>query len=419
MQVYKNYISKHADKTTYIKSAPNPLLQNIIVIPCYNEKDIVQTLKSLKECQSPNAPTEVIIVINTPEGASKEIIAINKKTQTELKQWEIINNTNEIKFHTIYIENIPKKIAGAGYARKIGMDEAVKRFQWVSNSNGIITSLDADSTVAENYLVEIEKLFIKNPKTNACSIYFEHPLSGNEFSQTVYDKIAEYELYMRYYSLSLKFTGFPYFYHTIGSGFAVKTLTYCKQGGMNKKQAGEDFYFLQKIMPLGNYYYLKSTVVYPSPRPSLRVPFGTGPVINNAIKNPEKELETYKFEVFLNLRKLFSKVDDFFKLTEINLGNYSFHPSINDFLLKNNFSDALKEINANTSNIKSFRKRFLQWFDAFRIIKYINFAHENFYSKLPVRKAAKDYLKNTNSVRLYNDDIRKLLSVFRQIELNN
>ena len=419
MQVFNNYIAKHSTKSDYLKVAPEANLQNVIVIPCYNEAEILQTLKSIKKCQKPKNAVEVIIVINASVNSEDEIIVQNKKTLQEINKWANYNNTDKIKFRTIYLENIPKKIAGAGYARKIGMDEAVKRFLSLNNSEGIITSLDADSKVAENYLVEIEKLYKQKPKTNACSIYFEHPLSGNEFAQTVYDKIAEYELYMRYYSLSLKFTGFPYYYHTVGSSFAVKALTYCKQGGMNKKQAGEDFYFLQKIMPLGNYHYLKTTRVYPSPRPSLRVPFGTGPVINNAIKNPEKEFEAYHFNVFINLRNLFSEVDDFFKIKELKLANYSFHPSINKFLLKNNFRDAIKEINANTSNINSFRKRFFHWFDAFKIIKYINFAHEHFYNKIPVRDAAKVYLKNTNNVRLYNDDIIKLLSVFRQIELHS
>ena len=60
-----------------------------------------------------------------------------------------------------------------------------------------------------------------------------------------------------------------------------------KQDGLNKKQAGEDFYFLQKIMPMGNYFELNSTTVHPSSRTSDRVPFGTGPIINQYLKHPD------------------------------------------------------------------------------------------------------------------------------------
>ncbi len=416
MQIFNNYIEKHVTFHPFIDEKPHNELKNIIVIPCYNEPDILQTLKSVKRCKTPDSPVEVVVVINSAENSVQEIIKQNHSTKQEIEQWAVKENTDFLKFHTIYIDNIPRKIAGAGFARKAGMDEAVRRFAEINNSVGIIASLDADSLVAENYLIEIEKLFVQNPKADACSIYFEHPISGNEFSQLVYDKITEYELYMRYYTLSLKFTGFPYYYHTVGSAFAVKAQTYCKQGGMNKKQAGEDFYFLHKIMPLGNYHYLKSTTVYPSPRPSNRVPFGTGPVIRSAVERPEKEFKAYHFEVFLNLRDFFTLIDQFFKIKDFNYSGFDFHPSIKNFLEKNNFIKALDEINANTSNRITFRKRFFRWFDAFRIIKYINFAHEHYYKKLPVSIAAAEYLKNTNNVRLYTKNMKQLLLNFRETE---
>jgi len=414
MQIFNNYIEKRVDFPAFISENPHPELRNIIVIPCYDEPDILKTLKSLVSCQKPQFPVEVIIVINSGENTPISIIEQNDKTKAEVIAWAE-NNKQYLDFHVIKLENIPRKIAGAGYARKVGMDEAVRRFTSINNSEGIITSLDADSFVAENYLVAIENLFTKNPKINACSVYFEHPLSGSEFPQIVYDKIAEYELYLRYYSLALKFSGFPYYYHTVGSAFAVKAKTYCKQGGMNKKQAGEDFYFLHKIMPLGNYAYLKRTTVYPSPRPSMRVPFGTGPVINEAIKSKE-EFEVYHFEVFENLKFFFQQIDKLFKIKDFNVSELQIHPSLEEFLLRNNFEEALQEINSNTARIQNFRKRFFAWFDAFRIIKYINAAHEKYYRKVPVHSAVKEYLKKTESVRFYDNNIKKMLRNFRDIE---
>lgn len=89
----------------------------------------------------------------------------------------------------------------------------------------------------------------------------------------------KYELYLRYYRLALEYTGHPHAYHCIGSAFAVRTLDYVAQGGMNKRQAGEDFYFLQKLIATGRYATLQSTQVYPSPRFSGRTPFGTGQAV--------------------------------------------------------------------------------------------------------------------------------------------
>ena len=69
------------------------------------------------------------------------------------------------------------------------------------------------------------------------------------------EAIMKYELYLRYYRLALEYTGHPHAYHCIGSAFAVRTLDYVAQGGMNKRQAGEDFYFLQKLIATGRMFF--------------------------------------------------------------------------------------------------------------------------------------------------------------------
>src|SRR4029434_9989987 len=96
----------------------------------------------------------------------------------------------------------------------------------------------------------------------------------------IYKAIAAYELHLRYYLQALRTAGFPHGYHTIGSSMAVRARTYMEQGGMNRRQAGEDFYFLHKLIPLGGFTELNSTTVYPLPRPSNRVPFGTGRAVS-------------------------------------------------------------------------------------------------------------------------------------------
>jgi hypothetical protein len=54
---------------------------------------------------------------------------------------------------------------------------------------------------------------------------------------------------------------------------------------MSRRQAGEDFYFIQKVAMQGRYGECRTTRVHPSPRPSDRVPFGTGPDIARQIGN--------------------------------------------------------------------------------------------------------------------------------------
>src|SRR5262249_26021974 len=160
----------------------------------------------------------------------------------------------------------------------IGMDEALRRFDAVERPGGVIVGFDADCRCERNYLTAIERHFERNSNSPGCSIYFEHPLNG-PLEPAIYEAIAEYELHLRYYVQALRFGGFPHAFHTIGSSMAVRAGVYRKQGGMNKRKAGEDFYFLHKIIPLGGFTNLVETRVIPSPRASDRVPFGTGKAV--------------------------------------------------------------------------------------------------------------------------------------------
>ncbi|RLD75400.1 MAG: hypothetical protein DRJ07_18125, partial [Bacteroidetes bacterium] len=166
MTIFERYLEKQILYQQFIYEDPDKNLQNIIVIPCYNEPNILPTLNSLISCKEPENPVEVLIVINSADNTDTEILEQNKKTIAEIKNLLISHKSSKLKFHVISIENIPNKFAGVGFARKVGMDEAIRRFNSISNTKGIITGFDADSLVAENYLVEIENLFQNKSKLN-------------------------------------------------------------------------------------------------------------------------------------------------------------------------------------------------------------------------------------------------------------
>jgi len=79
---------------------------------------------------------------------------------------------------------------------------------------------------------------------------------------------------------------------------ACRASAYCKIGGMNNRQAGEDFYFLQQLHRTVGVEQLKGTVVRPSPRPSHRVPFGTGRSVQRMGDGGEAELLFYRPDCF-------------------------------------------------------------------------------------------------------------------------
>lgn len=413
---FEKYLDKHPQFVEPISITPNNKLNNLIIIPVYNEPKLINTLQSLKNCKPANKSTEVIIVINHSADTKKEIIKQNNISFEETKAWSNENKSDKITFHTLLIPNMPKKFAGVGLARKIGMDEAVRRLSKINNENGIIISLDADTLVSKNYLQDIENEFTENKKLNTVLPWFEHEI--NTETKEIEKAIIQYELYLRYFKLALKYSGFPYAFHTIGSAFAVKALAYVKQGGMNKKQGGEDFYFLQKVFSLGHIKELNHVKVFPSARASNRVPFGTGPAVQKIIN--DGEFLTYKPEYFSHLKELFSKIESVHNKgnSEIEYLYNNLDNSIQKFIPFIEFKNKINEINNNSSSINAFVNRFFQWFDAFKIIKYINTNH-NETNRVSVLVATKSFLKIINEKPFNEVNPIDLLNKLRQLEISN
>ena len=304
------YLEKNALFPKLIDAPVPPNLGMVVVIPCFDETELIRSLESLKNCNAANCFTEVIVVVNDGEQTSDEIKAQNLATFEMTTTWAKENITQHLQFHIIYKSNLPKKIAGVGTARKIGMDEAVRRLEFVGKSEGVIVCFDADSLCEKNYLQAIEEHFIQNTKTQTCGIHFEHPLEGDEYEPEIYDAITKYELHLRYYIHAQKFAGFPLAFQTIGSSMAVRCNAYQQQSGMNKRKAGEDFYFLHKFTILNAHTELKKTKTIPSPRRSDRVPFGTGKAVNEILAEKKldttSEYSTYNFKIFEDLEPFLS-----------------------------------------------------------------------------------------------------------------
>jgi hypothetical protein len=402
-----------------IKEAPDSETGIIIVVPAYNEPGINKLLDSLALCDVPECKVEVIIVINAPENATAGSIANNKKTLINIESWKKKNFNCFFRLFAFLIEQSAIAGWGVGLARKTGMDEALRRFDRINKPDGVILNLDADCIVEKNYLLAIYSGLSRRSDRAACSIYFEHPVSGNNYPERIYKYITFYELHLRYYLQGLAYSGFPYVFHTVGSAIAVKALVYVKAGGMNRRLAGEDFYFIQKLVPAGGYFNLNSTTVYPSPRISARVPFGTGASIGKLSSGKSSTLLTYNIQAFKELHTFFKLIDAFFECNPEKLHTlFSLIPeSLRLFLDEKEWIEKMTEIKNNTSGIISFKKRFFGWFNMFRIVKYLNFVHSDFFEKIPVNVAALELLE-TRGIILKSKDPADLLLVYREMEKN-
>jgi hypothetical protein len=367
-----------------IERPPRPDLGIIVVIPCFDEIALLDSLESLRACEPPRCSVEVIVVVNSSVTASEQALRQNRAALVEGLEWAAGKADPGFQVFFLNFPNLPEKHAGVGLARKIGMDEAARRFDDLGRPDGVIVCFDADTECDPNYLVAIEQHFREHPGTPGCSIYFEHPLSGPYISR-IYRAITLYELHLRYYVQALRFTDFPHAHHTIGSSMAVRAGVYKKQGGMNKRQAGEDFYFLHKIIPLGGFTDLATTRLIPAPRNSHRVPFGTGKAVGDFLR--QGGLKTYPLEAFVDLRQFFGNV--------LRLGIEAFDqteplpPSVASFLTQKEFSAALEEMRRKYSSKRTFLKRFFQWFNGFEAMKFVHHARDKFYGEREIPAEAR------------------------------
>ena len=417
MAFASEYLEKRTLFPELIKEAPAGNTGIIVVVPSYDEPGITCLLDSLALCTEPDCGVEVLIIVNAPAGAGEESLLNNRESIVKIESWKKVHPGCFFNIYVIDLTSVNLEGWGVGMARKTGMDEALRRFSRIINPDGIILNLDADCKVKSDYFTAVYSEMHNIKERSACSIYFEHPTSGDEFPRPVYKAIILYELHLRYFFQGLAFTGFPYVHHTVGSAIAVKALPYMKAGGMNRRMAGEDFYFIQKLAPAGGYFNLNQTTVFPSPRSSFRVPFGTGPVISRLTEKGDKTLMTYNFEAFKDIKTLFIMIDKIF-YAENNDPEFFFNdlpPGLKQFLGMKEWTEKIREIKENTSGIQSFRKRFFGWFNMFRIVKYLNSVHDSLMKKKPVNECASELLIAAGK-DFKSDNSADLLDYFRLLE---
>ena len=170
-----NYFLRHTFLIPQITEPPSGLLSYCVVIPSYLEDDLLSTLNGLKQTDRPKGDIEVLIVINFSESDSDVNKEKNLEQYHELVGWCESHSDSRLRFWSVLAADLPKKHAGAGLARKIGMDLALKRFNQINNPDGWILSLDADTKVEKNYFIAIEgKLKYSNNDFGGCIITFAH-----------------------------------------------------------------------------------------------------------------------------------------------------------------------------------------------------------------------------------------------------
>lgn len=387
-----DFLAKHGIDGWKIFFDKQNRYHNVIVVPAIDEYENIRSLfqslisnddKYFKE-------TLILFVVNNLRSSSGEVKQNNRQTITFLKN--IIERRSENTIEEKIIESglnigyvdassdgheLPEKDGGVGLARKIGMDLVLTVFNYQSKGKKIIICLDADCTVDKNYLTTIIETF-NGENVKAGYVKYEHTLPDNEKQKLA---IVCYEIFLRYYVLGLKYAGSPYAFPTIGSTMVCDYESYIQAGGMNKRKAAEDFYFLEKLAKITSIHGIKGTKVFPSSRGSWRVPFGTGQRVNRFLSGTNKEYFLYDPAVF-EILKDWNEI--FYGREILNANSYlaeaeKINKSLKKFLLMNSFDEQWEKILNSSKTETQVQKQKLAWFDGFRTLKLIHFLRDNDY----------------------------------------
>lgn len=437
----KKYLQNYAEpEVGELDGLPDqPAWENVMVIPACNENS--DFLRPPPLC---GGRSLMILVINEMENAPRKVSVSNQALaeavqtrftpqwkSTGLSLWRDPGAERDLLLVDRFSEGrkLPAK-GGVGFARKIGVDLAVKLVHQQRINTRWIHCTDADVKLPETYFTRSNSLQDSGSKYSALVYPFSHrDIGGRTASSDVIKATGLYELSLRYYVAGMKFARSPYAFHTIGSTMAVSAVHYAKVRGFPKREAGEDFYLLNKLAKVGTVRELESgpdnDVIEIESRRSNRVPFGTGAAVNKMTELTDlvSDFLFYDPAVFellgLWLRSLPAVWDSgSHQLTTDSFADSQCSVHQQQALLAGlaqiKTQQALEHAFRQSKDLEQFNRQMHTWFDAFRTLKLIHYLRDHClpcvaYAQLETNPAFDVLLAQDSDLLTFQKSISKSL----------
>lgn len=268
---------------------------------------------------------------------------------------------------------------GVGLARRIGMDLALQLHQLAGTSSPWLATTDADAQPPASYFPAIAAVAPSTAdgvRRVALTLPFWHTPAGDA---AIDGATADYELSLRYYTLGLAAAGSPYAYESMGSSIAVLADAYAEVRGFPRRNAGEDFYLLDKLAKVGALHRPACEPIRLRSRTSDRVPFGTGRKVGEIVGNGGA-LSTYHPRVFELLRVTLGALRHAVAVRDaealplqlkerLDPGTVG---AVSSALEELQAFEALREMLGASPDARVRERRLLTWFDALRTLRFIH-----------------------------------------------
>jgi len=402
------YLERYAEPEAILGSRLSRVTHHIVVIPAHDESAtfLEGILPSVSSAAADNKRVLCIVVVNATDGHDSKIHTRNQALVDALRSYTAadairdgVGGTpcwygNGVGFDLVIIDRssaghrLPRH-EGVGLARKIGGDFALAAIHAGVSQARLIHMTDCDVCLPPDYF----KVPVR-PSTSAVIYRFMHEPSGEPVIDEAH---ARYEAYLRYYILGLRHAGSPYAFHAIGSCMATGLTAYAGVRGVPKRQAGEDFYLLNKLAKVGRIETATGSPIRIRARHSLRVPFGTG----RSTHDIAKDVDAYRIydPGIFNLLKAWigafpsiERVDPHRAYdcvcgqAEVNLDT-SEQDRLKRALAAIGAPKALREAAAQSTSFAVRKKWLDDWFDAFRTLKFVHALRDAGYVDVGWRQA--------------------------------
>ncbi len=275
------YLRKWAERESLAISARLGAYHSALIVPVLGES--VDLLDGFREAANQvDGRVLAILVVNSADETPQQLREMNRRLLTFMatRGRHLARGATlitEPEFDVLVIDcasdgrELPIK-QGVGLARKIGGDIALGLYAQGRLKVPVLYFTDADAELPGDYF---QRAGI-NPDDNVSAWLFPFcHIAGPD------DKVNQatqlYELSIRYHVLGLAYAASPYAYHSVGSTLAVAAHAYAAVRGVPKRNAGEDFYLLDKLGKVSPICRLSGPPIRLQSRCSERVPFGTGP----------------------------------------------------------------------------------------------------------------------------------------------
>jgi len=295
-------------------------------------------------------------------------------------------------------------------ARKLGMDHALSQLDWAADP--LLVCLDADTVVEQDYHQAIIAHF-QRTKAGAAVLPFRHQPGTDRSQQSA---IERYELFLRGYVYGLRLAESPYAFHSVGSAMACRASAYVRCDGMNCRKAGEDFYFLQKLAKTAGVEPLSGTTVYPEPRVSERVPFGTGRSMLRLLEGKTQAVLVYPVEVFKTLADWLHTVSSDLDgdAAKLLARAEKISPVLAGYLEQLGWGNVWPRLQStHLANVKRLQA-FHIWFDGFRTMRLIHLLCDSGFSRGEPDALLPEYFAWDN--RTCPDSLSGILEELRRLD---